>query len=71
MLKRLLHIGRLNHIAIATRDLNGQLGVFKDLLGAEISERNVNFFITNHVNFFIINSGLLGTTGTWCLHHFC
>ena len=39
--KRALHLGKLNHIAIATRDLKGQLRVFKDLLGAEVSERMV------------------------------
>lgn len=34
-------IGRLNHIAIATRDLPGQLWLFRDVLGAEIGAERV------------------------------
>jgi hypothetical protein len=40
------HVGKLNHIAIATRDLKGQVKVFQNLLGAQISERKVHMLRT-------------------------
>src|SRR5882762_8012129 len=32
-----MHIGRLNHVAIAVRDIANAAGVYRDTLGAEIS----------------------------------
>src|SRR3979411_3528407 len=32
-----MHIGRLNHVAIAVRDIAKAAGVYRDTLGAEIS----------------------------------
>ena len=32
-----MHIGRLNHVAIAVRDITKAAGVYRDTLGAEIS----------------------------------
>ena len=34
---RKMHIGRLNHVAIAVRDIAKAAGVYRDTLGAEIS----------------------------------
>ena len=32
-----MHIGRLNHVAIAVRDVAKAAGVYRDTLGAEVS----------------------------------
>jgi methylmalonyl-CoA/ethylmalonyl-CoA epimerase len=32
-----MHIGRLNHVAIAVKDIGKAVGVYRDTLGAEIS----------------------------------
>jgi methylmalonyl-CoA/ethylmalonyl-CoA epimerase len=34
-----MHIGRLNHVAIAVRDIAKAAGVYRDTLGAEISAK--------------------------------
>lgn len=37
-----LQLGRLNHVAIATRDLASQVHLYHDIMGAEVSERQVS-----------------------------
>ena len=61
-------LGKLNHIAIATRDAKSHLNFFGNVLKAEIGDKQVKFQANNKSFHFFF---LLAATRTRRLHHFC
>lgn len=39
-------IGKINHVAIATPDMGKASDLFRDVLGAKVSEKHVSIFIS-------------------------
>ena len=65
-------LGKLNHVAIATRDIGNHLNFFGNVLGAEIGPKLVisDKILMYIVCFNCLNFFYSATTGPWSLHNF-
>ena len=66
-------LGKLNHIAIATRDAKSHLNFFGNVLKAEIGDKLVikHYKITKYyLSFIVLVYAYVATTRTRCLHNF-